>query len=85
MNFIKATAEDICHLLKSNGINELIVEKLYGMIIIISNDQYNLLENYIDGESLLSLMSDIDEFEHLVPQSGLRMRIKRIVLKVLLI
>ena len=28
-------------------------------------------------------MSDIDEFEHWVPQNGLRMRIKRIVQKVL--
>ena len=41
---------------------------------------YNtILENYIDGQSLLSLVADLEEFEHLVPQSALRMRVKKIV------
>ena len=37
------------------------------------------LENYIDGPSLLSLVADLDEFQHLVPQSAFRMKIKKIV------
>ena len=34
------------------------------------------LENYIDGTALLALPGDFEEFQHLVPQSGLRMRLK---------
>ena len=41
-----------------------------------------ILDNYIDGESLMSLISDIEEFKYLVPQSGLRMKIKKIVQEV---
>ena len=35
-----------------------------------------LAENFIDGRALLMLPKDYEEFCHLVPQSGIRMKLK---------
>jgi len=37
------------------------------------------IDNYIDGTALLALQNDFEEFKNLVPQSGLRMRIKSVI------
>lgn len=39
------------------------------------------LDNYIDGAALAALPYDIDEFKMLVPQCGIRMKIKMIITK----
>ena len=39
------------------------------------------LENYVDGYLLTMLPNDFEEFKTLVPQAGLRMRLKEIILK----
>jgi hypothetical protein len=65
MNLIELTTKDVCHLLRSNGLSEETLD-------IFS-------ENDIDGESVVSLLSDIEEFAYLVPQSGTRMKIKKII------
>lgn len=39
----------------------------------------NLLENEIDGESLLMLIEDIDEFTMIIPKAVSRLRIKKFV------
>uniref|UniRef100_A0A1X7TSD2 Uncharacterized protein n=1 Tax=Amphimedon queenslandica TaxID=400682 RepID=A0A1X7TSD2_AMPQE len=65
MNILDATAEDISKALKRRGLPDAVINTLF--------------ENYIDGQSLLSLVADLDEFQHLVPQSALRMKIKKIV------
>ena len=36
-------------------------------------------ENLVDGETLCMLKSNFDEFKHLVPQSGLRIKIKSLI------
>lgn len=36
-------------------------------------------DNFIDGESLLTLIDDLDEFKLMVPQSGLRMKLKKLL------
>ena len=41
----------------------------------------NYLENYIDGQTLAALPYDIEEFKVLVPQCGIRMKIKTIISK----
>jgi hypothetical protein len=40
-----------------------------------------MIENSIDGMSLLSLVNDFTEFKYLVPQSGHRLLIKSIIRK----
>ena len=42
-----------------------------------------LLENYIDGATLAILPEDFVEFSHLVPQSGLRIRLKAAIEKLM--
>ena len=37
--------------------------------------------NFIDGDALLMLPNDFDEFCHLVPQGGIRMKLKAVVEK----
>ena len=38
-------------------------------------------ENDIDGDTLLFLIKDFEEFRHLMPQSGVRIKVKNIVAK----
>ena len=40
---------------------------------------FSLLDNDIDGSSLLLLRDDVDEFKAVVPKSGHRLLIKRII------
>lgn len=44
--------------------------------------KYYTLDNSIDGESLVSLIADIEEFKFLVSESAWRMKIKKIVRQV---
>ena len=37
--------------------------------------------NFIDGDALVMLPNDFEEFCHLVPQSGIRMKLKAVVEK----
>ena len=37
------------------------------------------IENQIDGIALLALLGDFTEFQHVVPQSAYRMRLKSVV------
>lgn len=40
---------------------------------------FKLTDNIIDGESLMSLIEDLGEFQMIVPQSGLRMKLKKLL------
>ena len=42
---------------------------------------YLSLGNYVDGDTLVALPNDFDEFTLLVPQSGLRMKLKCLIRK----
>ena len=42
-------------------------------------NNYIFTENHIDGIALVALPEDFEEFKHLVPSSGLRMRIKALI------
>ena len=39
------------------------------------------LENYIDGPALAMLPQDFEEFCHLIPQSGIRIKLKGLIRK----
>ena len=39
----------------------------------------NFTENHIDGIALGALPDDFEEFKHLIPSTGLRMRIKALI------
>jgi hypothetical protein len=36
-----------------------------------------ILENYVDGEAILHMAEDFNEFQLMVPQAGLRIRLKK--------
>ena len=38
-----------------------------------------IVENMIDGYALVALVDDLAEFRLLIPQSGLRIRLKKII------
>ena len=54
------------------------MHKFVHMYIGIYNN-YIFTENHIDGIALVALPEDFEEFKHLVPSSGLRMRIKALI------
>ena len=37
------------------------------------------IENYIDGSTIYNLVEDFKEFQQLVPQAGLRLKLKNLV------
>ena len=41
----------------------------------------SFVENEIDGDTLLYLVKDFDEFCHLIPQNGIRIKVKSVVAK----
>ena len=82
-------ADGVRRVLKEHGIAEDVVESLYGQLqltrSIIFYTTVTFVENGIDGELLLSLIGDLEEFKYLVPLSSTRMKIKRIVNEVSII
>ena len=82
-------ADGVSRVLKEHGIAEDVVESLYGQLQLTqSNIVYTMVtfvENGIDGELLLSLIGDLEEFKYLVPLSSTRMKIKLIVNEVSII
>ena len=42
---------------------------------------YICTENDIDGDALVMLLKNFEEFHHLVPKSAIRMKIKHIILQ----
>ena len=42
-----------------------------------------IVANFIDGEALAALPDDFTEFSHLVPQSGLRIKLKAAIEKIM--
>ena len=52
---------------------------------VLHNVLYNnfisviFLDNFIDGEALILLIEDFKEFSHIIPQSGMRMKLKKLI------
>jgi hypothetical protein len=38
-----------------------------------------ILENYVDGEAILHMAEDFNEFQLMVPQAGLRIKLKKMI------
>ena len=55
-----------------------LAKTLLGVYIQYSTDieKIYVVDNFIDGAALALLPDDFTEFSHLVPQSGLRMKLK---------
>jgi len=76
-----AKVEDVIMLLTEHGIPEVVLTTFAGKYFIIwtMHASFFAIDNYIDGTALVSLQKDFEEIKSLVPQSGLRMRIKAII------
>ena len=64
---------------ESNMLRDMPGARCYAKVM---HDNINFLlatENLVDGETLFMLKSNFDEFKHLVPQSGLRIKIKSLI------
>ena len=84
----KYSTRDVTELLRQEGLPEMLLDHLAGMNKIYSNCSgpiidinFLLTENCIDGTALAALPEDIEEFKILIPQSGLRIRLKAIIKK----
>ena len=80
--------KEVSFLLRADGMPENLIESLAGnrysqlkctRLFNLSNDKF--LDNYIDGSALAALPDDLDEFKLLVPQSGMRIKLKSIISK----
>lgn len=47
---------------------------VYDLFLLVS-------DNYIDGAALIGLQEDFTEFKQMVPQSGLRLKLKGLISK----
>ena len=47
------------------------------------NNYYIIIDNYVDGFVLKQLMDDFTEMKSLVPQTGLRIKLKQLIEKVI--
>ena len=54
------------------------MHKFVHMYICICSN-YIFIENHTDGNALVALPEDFEEFKHLIPLSGLRMRVKALI------
>ena len=78
---------EVTDLLRAEGIPDSLLTVLAGMLYCIYkfvhmyiciHDNY-FTENHIDGIALVALPEDFEEFKHLIPSTGLRMRIKALI------
>ena len=80
---------EVTDLLRAEGIPDSFLSILAGMSLLHAQVcahvhrhiyiNYIFTENHIDGIALVALPEDFEEFKHLVPSSGLRMRIKALI------
>ena len=80
----KLTVSEVTDLLRAEGIPDSFLTILAGMSLLHAQvcahvHNYIFTENHIDGIALVALPEDFEEFKHLVPSSGLRMRIKVLI------
>ena len=86
MDWEAATSEEVSEVLEENNIHQATIECLRGELAhafaVIIPQNVPRLENAIDGFALLQLVGDLEEFKQLVPQAGIRLKIKSIIRKV---
>ena len=80
---------EVTDLLHAEGIPDSFLSILAGMSLLHAKvcahvhigiyNNYIFTENHIDGIALVALPEDFEEFKHLVPSSGRRMRIKALI------
>ena len=82
--FETLTVEELCSKLNDTNVDAISIEKLRGAVYVCSLVKLCLAnpcltDNDIDGEALLLLVEDLDEFSHIITKAVSRLKIKKFV------